>query len=141
MANTVEIGGEVVTLHCNDLLASIRSRDGVSESLFVASEISLSELEDGGAKGMESQISPNRFGTNINLRQGGSKMQFTKNRRFLIKELSTEDHMQILQMSETYVKYLDKNKESLLIRFYYHFHRKNDAKVVKYSRKIFFCFI
>lgn len=51
MPHTANIGGETVNLYCFDVLASIRSRDGVSDSYFVASEISLSSLEDGGAKG------------------------------------------------------------------------------------------
>lgn len=57
-------------------------------------------------------------------------MQFTKCRRYLIKELSSEDHLEILKFSEAYVEYMSKNQESLLIRFYYHFYREKDGKVI-----------
>jgi hypothetical protein len=67
MSYTATIGGEVVSLYCNDVLSALRTQDSVDESLFQTNEFDFSTLADGGAK-------------------GGSKMQFTKNKRFLVKQ-------------------------------------------------------
>jgi hypothetical protein len=110
---SANIGGETVTLHCGDALSALRVQDSVNESSFHKGEFDFSTLVDGGAK-------------------GGSKMQFTKNKRFFIKQLSDEDHAQLLNLSKTYVDYIKSNSNSLLIRFYYHFHRKQDEKVMNF---------
>jgi hypothetical protein len=56
-------------------------------------------------------------------------MQFTKNKKFFVKELSDEDQVGIVKLSQAYVDYVNSNPESLLIRFYYHFYRDSDSKV------------
>ena len=56
-------------------------------------------------------------------------MQFTKNKRFFVKELSGGDHKEFIQLSKSYVEYINRKPESLLIRFYYHFRRTKDSKV------------
>ncbi len=104
------IGGELVQLYCEDVLSALRTQDSVIESSFQAPEFDFATLADGGAK-------------------GGSKMQFTKNKRFFIKQLSDEDHSRFLDLSKTYVDYIKSNRDSLLIRFYYHFRRDADSKV------------
>jgi hypothetical protein len=107
---TTLIGGEVVQLYCEDVLSSIRTLDSVAETFFQPGEFDFSTLADGGAK-------------------GGSMMQFTKNKKFFIKQLSPEDHSRLLTLSTTYVSYVKGNQNSLLIRFYYHFRRDADSKV------------
>ncbi len=67
MTLTATIGGEVVSLYCKDVLSALRAQDSVTESLFHTNQFDFSTLADGGAK-------------------GGSKMQFTKDKRFLIKQ-------------------------------------------------------
>jgi hypothetical protein len=104
------IGGEVVELYCEDVLSPLREIDSVVESSFHPGEFDFSTLADGGAK-------------------GGSMMQFTKNKRFFIKQLSDEDHSRFLGLSQSYVDYIKSNSNSLLIRFYYHFRRAADSKV------------
>jgi hypothetical protein len=115
MTNKATIGGEVVNLYCEDVLSTLRTQDGVVESLFQTNEFDFSTLADGGAK-------------------GGSKMQFTKNKRFFVKQLSDEDHSRLLSLSKTYVDYIKSNKDSLLIRFYYHFRRDADSQVSDQQR-------
>jgi hypothetical protein len=110
MAGEAEIGGEKVKLYCEDVLSPLRTLDSVDETLFQKDQFDFSTLVDGGAK-------------------GGSKMQFTKNKRFFIKQLSDEDHSRFLSLSKTYVDYIKSYHNSLLIRFYYHFRRDTDSKV------------
>ena len=57
----------MVNLYCKDVLSALRMQDSVTESLFQTNQFDFSTLADGGAK-------------------GGSKMQFTENKRFLIKQ-------------------------------------------------------
>jgi hypothetical protein len=67
MTHTAAIGGEVVSLYCSDVMSALRRQDSVTESWFQTNQFDFSTLADGGAK-------------------GGSKMQFTENKRFLIKQ-------------------------------------------------------
>ena len=94
------IGGEAVELLNDSAFNRVRDMCGVSISDVSSSCFTFQSLEKGGGK-------------------GGSLMQFTKDRRLLVKELSSDDHASLKQWGSSYCQHVATSRStSLLVRLF-----------------------
>ena len=101
------IGSETVLLHKNDThFAKLRAYDRISPGDVGPAQFSFAELASGGGK-------------------GGNPMQATRDRRLIIKQLSTDDHAALSAIAPKLVERVT-SAPSMLMRIYWHFFRPSD---------------
>ena len=113
------IGDEAVELLNDEHFKKIRAMCGVRIEDLSAGLFSFKSLEKGGGK-------------------GGSLMQFTKDGRLLVKQLSADDHKSLVEWGPGYAARVTAGRgESLLSRFFFHFKRPKDGKFYVVMNSIF----
>mmetsp|Transcript_7193 Transcript_7193/g.10952 ORF Transcript_7193/g.10952 Transcript_7193/m.10952 type:complete len:525 (+) Transcript_7193:67-1641(+) len=107
---TLTIGDEEVNLIQDTLWSKIRHQFEIRDDFISNKNFSFTDLQEGGGK-------------------GGSLMAFTRNKLFIVKELSDGDHNTLLKLSKVLVDHLLK-EDSIMARFFAHFERSSGQKYV-----------
>lgn len=101
------VGGEPCEMYQDQFFAKVRSRFDWDVECVAESNFTWSNLKEGGGK-------------------GGGLMAFSKDKRWIVKDVTGEDHLALVTIAEPYSDWVI--GDSLLARFFLHLRRKKDGK-------------
>eukprot|EP00746_Dinoflagellata_sp_MGD_P019570 gnl/MRDRNA2_/MRDRNA2_145495_c0_seq1.p1 gnl/MRDRNA2_/MRDRNA2_145495_c0~~gnl/MRDRNA2_/MRDRNA2_145495_c0_seq1.p1 ORF type:complete len:335 (-),score=63.64 gnl/MRDRNA2_/MRDRNA2_145495_c0_seq1:119-1123(-) len=99
-SSSIRVAKRDIKVWNNDLWARVREKDGISND-FLEDALSFNDFKPGGGK-------------------GGDLMAFTRDNRFIVKELNKGDHKSLMEVTESYVQHV-LDGDTLLATFYVHF--------------------
>lgn len=100
---TISVHGMDLPTFNDEHFAKVRKHKGVEANFLEAGGFSFDELKQAGGK-------------------GGNPMAFTKDRRFIVKELNDTDHRTLLLIAEDYAAHVTHKDGSLLCLVVAHFY-------------------